>query len=128
MRFPWLVLAALFGALAVVLGAIGAHLVMGDQQATRFHDTALQYQMFSLLPLVVSDILIRRRHGNGFASLAAFFTTVGIILFSGSLYLRAWYDIQVGFNITPTGGICLILGWICLVFAALVDIRKREHN
>lgn len=127
MKFPWLIVAVLLGALAVIFGAIGAHIVHGDETATRYQATALNYHMFGLVPIVIADILIRRNPEQIlFANLSALLCTLGVLMFSGSLYYLAWTGNSVGFNITPAGGMLMIVGWICLVVPVISDFKRNR--
>jgi uncharacterized membrane protein YgdD (TMEM256/DUF423 family) len=127
MKFPWLIVVALLGALAVIFGAIGAHIVHGDEAATGYQKTALNYHMFGLVPILLADILIRRNPAQSlFANLSALLCTIGVLMFSGSLYYLAWSGGSVGYNITPTGGVLMIAGWICLVGPAFSDFRRNR--
>jgi len=118
MRFPWMVIAALMGASAVTLGAVGAHAVAGDDIGKGHHNLAVTYQMFHITGLVmVVYILNRNANGRLAANIAALLITVGVILFSGSLYYLGWSGESAGYNLTPTGGLCLISGWMFLAVA-----------
>lgn len=116
--------AAIFGLIAVVLGAFGAHGLQGkvaDEQLENWK-TAVNYQFYHTLALLFLATFSRAR--NGLISLAYFGFTLGILLFSGSLYLlstRAITGLSSGLlgPITPIGGVCFILGWIGLFMATI---------
>jgi uncharacterized membrane protein YgdD (TMEM256/DUF423 family) len=116
--------AAILAALAIGLGAFGAHglrAVMSPKALTTF-ETGVRYQMYHSLALLVI----------GFAMSVPFktrkwvcvFFISGVILFSGSIYLLASSELT-GFNvsflgpITPIGGLLLILGWLRLLYGIL---------
>ncbi|MGC4036360.1 MAG: DUF423 domain-containing protein [Chitinophagaceae bacterium] len=117
--------AAALGALAVILGAFGAHglkqIVPADTVST--FQTGVQYQMYHTLALLAVAIVFER-FPNRLIALAGTFFIVGIILFSGSLYaLTALKATEtVGLNgigiVTPFGGLFFIAGWL-LLFAGL---------
>lgn len=120
-----IVTAALLGVLAVVLGAFGAHALkerLSVQQLDTWH-TAVQYHFFHLFAILFLSTFSRFR--NGLILMAYYFFTLGIVLFSGSLYLLscrdllAWSFIKYLGPITPIGGLLFILGWLTLAFAAL---------
>ena len=113
--------AAILGALAVALGAFGAHAL--KQRTTdaviSIFETGVRYQFYHVLALLMVGILYRDFAGrwmlwSGWSFIA------GIILFSGSLYLLTYFKIIVKpeYNwigaITPLGGVAFIAGWICL--------------
>ncbi|MBB6272232.1 uncharacterized membrane protein YgdD (TMEM256/DUF423 family) [Pedobacter cryoconitis] len=117
--------ASFFGALAVILGAFGAHglkSVLSADQLTIWAK-GVEYQFYHTFALLFLSTFARFR--NKLVDLAYYCFTVGILFFSGSLYLLAtrevlqlsWINI-VG-PITPLGGLLLVTGWIFLFFAAL---------
>jgi len=118
--------AAFFGALAVVFGAFGAHSlkkIISLQSLETWH-TAVEYQFYHVFALLYLSTFARYK--NKLISLAFIFFTLGIVLFSGSLYLlslRETYALEVNFlgPVTPVGGACFIAGWVCLFLAALKD-------
>jgi uncharacterized membrane protein YgdD (TMEM256/DUF423 family) len=113
-------LGAFFGFLAVVLGAFGAHALRRKLSAEHllvFH-TGVTYQMYHALVLVGVGIL----EGMGKFSPSLFMLTmwtfvVGIVLFSGSLYLLTVTGVRKVGAITPLGGLSFLAGWVCLFVA-----------
>jgi len=109
---------ALFGALAVGIGAFGAHGLkphLFDYQITIF-EKGVQYQFFHVLALLAVGILLRQTPENQWLRRAGWFFVAGIIGFSGSLYLLACRDLlafPVGWAgpVTPLGGLCFLVGW-----------------
>jgi len=116
----WLCIAAINGGLAVAVGAFGAHGLQGriDAQALQVFETAARYQMYHALALAVAA-LVMRDAAAGPATTAAAFFLAGILLFSGSLYLLALTGTKALGIVTPFGGLCFLLGWGSLAFAAL---------
>lgn len=118
--------AAFFGALAVAFGAFGAHTLkkLIDEASLAIWQKGVEYQFYHVFALLYLSTFARYKHK--LINLSAIFFSVGIVFFSGSLYVLAVKDI---FNITttfigpitPIGGLCFILGWICLFLAALKD-------
>ena len=126
----FLISASLFGALAVALGAFGAHgleKLTTDSKILHGFQTGTQYQVYHALALLAVAILydkfpVKAMKWAGYSFIA------GIILFSGSLYLLTILRIQespavkfVG-PVTPLGGLCFIAGWLLLLVAV---IRKK---
>ncbi len=121
--------AGIFGLLAVVLGAFGAHglkpLLSSDMLAA--YETGVRYHFYHMVVLLVlgfvaqsTDKLLHR---------AATFFTLGIILFSGSLYGLALSSISGNVwswlgPVTPVGGVCFITGWIFIFLFA----SKKNKN
>lgn len=113
-------IAAIFGLLAVIAGAAGTHALRDtlDADALRTFETAARFQMYHTLALLAVGILSMRWQTRVLAVSAALFV-VGILLFSGSLYILALSGIGIFGAVAPVGGICLMAGWASLAFAAL---------
>lgn len=119
--------AAFFGALAVILGAFGAHSLKQIISATQLEiwQKGVEYQFYHTIALLYLSTFARHKNKLIAWSFTAF--TLGIVLFSGSLYILAVRDAyNFGFTsfvgaITPVGGLCFILGWVFLFLAALKD-------
>lgn len=116
----WLALGAGYGLLGVVLGAFGAHALRDRLSAEmlRVWETAVQYQFWHALALLALGLLASRLAGAWLTAAGAAFA-VGILLFSGSLYLLAFSGVRVLGAVTPFGGLFLIAGWVCLLVAVL---------
>lgn len=119
--------AALLGALAVALGAFGAHrlkqLVPAETVST--FETGVRYQFYHVFALLAVAILFST-FSQRWLKYAANCFLAGIILFSGSLYLLTVLKATdtVGLSgigaITPIGGVFFIAGWLCLFRAFAV--------
>lgn len=111
----WLSVAALLGALGVVLGALGAH-ALEATLTTRGHvatwETAVLYHLVHAVALLAIALAGGRRTG-----LVAGCWTAGTVAFSGSLYLLALGGPGFLGPVTPLGGLLLIAGWLLLPFA-----------
>jgi len=119
-----IITASVFGMLAVIAGAFGAHglkAYLTPQQLEVWH-TAVQYQFYHVFALLFLSTFARSK--NSLITASYYFFTFGIILFSGSLYLSCAADIMKWdlptaiFLITPLGGLLFIIGWITLGLAA----------
>ncbi|HGY54723.1 MAG TPA: DUF423 domain-containing protein [Caldithrix abyssi] len=119
MKF-WLISGAAFALLSVALGAFGAHALKNvlDAYSKAIYETAVQYQMFHALALLAVGILqhIFRQLDFSWSGYAFF---IGILLFSGSLYILAVSGIRWLGAITPLGGVAFILGWAMLIWKLL---------
>ncbi|MGP9518116.1 DUF423 domain-containing protein [Psychrobacter sp. AOP7-C1-14] len=113
----WIGIAAVNMAIAVALGAFGAHGLEGRvsiQQLEWWH-TATLYLFVHALGLLFVGLLIRLEH---IAQTTAWLLQIGIIIFAGSLYAMTlgaprWFG-----AITPIGGILMIVGWLWLAVSA----------
>lgn len=126
MHRRYLLTGSLTAAIAVALGAFGAHglkQVVAPETVATFQ-TGVQYQFYHALALLLTGI-IYERYSNLFIKRAGFCFITGIVLFSGSLYLLTVLKATetVGLNgigiITPFGGLFFIAGWLFL-FAGIL--------
>lgn len=109
-----LITASLLGALAILLGAFGAHFLkkkLSPEKLISF-ETGVKYQMYHAIVLVVLSFNFNPKLSN-----AALFFILGTILFSFSIYglvLSELFGKKMKFlgPITPLGGVCLFLGWV----------------
>jgi len=121
---------ALLGALAVVLGAFGAHALKQkvSEAAVNIFETGVRYQFYHVFAILVVGILYRD-YGSKWMIWAGALFIAGIILFSGSLYILTYFKgtEKPGFNwigaITPVGGLAFIAGWVCL-FISIIKVSK----
>ena len=115
-----LIAGAIFMALAVALGAFGAHAlkkVLTPEMLTIYH-TGVEYQFYHALVLLIIGV-IGFQVKSRYIGWAAILITIGIILFSGSLYVLALTGIKGLGAITPIGGVSFIAGWIFLAVAVV---------
>lgn len=121
---PFFIIAgAVNAAIAVMLGAFGAHALKErlSEKYLAIWETAVQYQMFHALGLIAIGILMSTSLAGPISQLnwAGWLLLVGIIIFSGSLYILSFTGIGILGAITPIGGVAFIIGWIMLIIAAL---------
>jgi len=113
---------ALLGATGVVLGAFGAHALAARLSESNLGvwDTAVSYQLTHALALLAVGILLRvSAAGSTALTVAGWGFLVGVLLFSGSLYLLALGGPRLLGPVTPLGGVAFVLGWVALLVAAL---------
>jgi uncharacterized membrane protein YgdD (TMEM256/DUF423 family) len=113
-----LILGALLGFLSVALGAFGAHalkdaLIQQGRLAT--YETAVQYQMYHALALVLVGILGWVRPDMSLGGVSTAFL-LGIVIFSGSLFLLCATGLKWMGAITPLGGLAFLSGWLMLAY------------
>jgi uncharacterized membrane protein YgdD (TMEM256/DUF423 family) len=104
-------------ALAMVLGAFGAHALKGQLTPDQLHvyETAVMYHFFNALGLLGIGLTLRFVNRPA-VRWAAVLILVGIVLFSCSLYALTFGAPRLVGVVTPFGGLTLMAGWIC--FAA----------
>lgn len=118
----WLVLGALSAAVAVALGAFGAHglpAMIGDSVADpaknlQTWETAARYQMYHSLALLLIGSVSNQSGRQKFLDRAGILFVLGIGLFSGMLYGLAITDLSSLGAIVPAGGLAWIAGWLTL--------------
>ena len=106
-------LAAAFGFFGVALGAFGAHAL---QEKLLALDTLKTWGTASLYHLIHAVVLLILSREYSTQKLAWWSFAIGIVLFSGSLYVLCVTGIKWLGAITPIGGLALLLGWGSLVF------------
>lgn len=117
----FLMLASLFGALAVALGAFGAHALESRMSADLLstYEVGVRYHFYHALALLGVVAVISRWPEASAAVWAGWLFVIGIVIFSGSLYILAFTGIRWLGAITPIGGVAFIAGWICLAWVSL---------
>jgi len=109
-----LIIAGISGAIAVIIGAFGSHGLaphLNDSQMNTF-DIASKYHFHHTLAILGMAILYPHVTNKRWVSRAGYAFAIGIILFSGSLYLLACKDM---------GGLAFILGWIILLLSVKIN-------
>ena len=125
-----LVLAGLSGIVSVLLGAMGAHWLKEKLNYWEMHsfETGVKYQMYHTLALIAVVILLDR-FPTRTLECSGYSFVVGIITFSGSLYLLSLKSLlhidklSILGPITPIGGVAFILGWLLLVITIFLNWR-----
>jgi uncharacterized membrane protein YgdD (TMEM256/DUF423 family) len=126
MRLLW-ILVGLLGLTAVGLGAYGSHAAaFAGPHLQAVFATGLDYHFAHLPALGLAALLgslapaARRR-----ALIAASLFLVGMVLFSGSLYLKGLGLAEVTNPLAPTGGVLLMAGWLALAWTGLGTLGRR---
>jgi len=113
----WAVTGAVLLALAVLIGAFGAHALRDrlDAYATGIYERAVFYQFVHALGLLALGIAVAAHVAPAArANVAGWLLFAGIIIFSGSLYALAFTGIRRLGAITPIGGVAFVAGWLVL--------------
>ena len=111
----WSSIGAFLLALAVVIGAFGAHALRErlDEYSTGIYERAVFYQYIHALGLLVLGIALSAHLvTDGAAGIAAWCFVAGILIFCGSLYALALSGIKKLGAVTPLGGLAFIAAWI----------------
>jgi uncharacterized membrane protein YgdD (TMEM256/DUF423 family) len=122
-----LFIAACCGFLAVALGAFGAHALKPHLSAEQMQwfETASRYHFYHALALLFAARMVKKQKRWPEYSCVAFL--LGIILFSGSLYVMAVSGMKSLGIITPAGGLCFLAGWALLAAHALSPKSRNEQ-
>ena len=112
----WIILGASLAALAVMLGAFGAHALKSKVSPSdlAIFETGVRYHMYHALGLILMGIL-GFYYNAEVIQLPATLLFGGILIFSGSLYILVLTGFRWMGAITPIGGVAFITGWILLV-------------
>ena len=108
--------------LAVALGAFGAHMLKTKISADMLavYQTGVQYHMIHAVGLIAIGLAADRLTQNqSLVNASGWAIVIGIILFSGSLYVLSLSGIKVLGAITPFGGVAFLAGWVMLAIAAM---------
>lgn len=120
----FLALGAFLAFLSVGLGAFGAHALKmslsGDM--LRIYQTGVEYQFYHALGLILVG-LIYQHYPVRKVAIAGWLILVGIIIFSGSLYLLSLSGIRWLGAVTPLGGTAFLLAWLTLAYALIRPVK-----
>ncbi len=117
----FLMIAAILGGLGVASGAFGSHALKASlsERALDIFEVATRYQFIHALAIGWVGILLNQGNLNASRLIAAGTAfTLGVLIFSGSLYALSLTNMGILGAITPIGGVAMIIGWICLAAAA----------
>jgi uncharacterized membrane protein YgdD (TMEM256/DUF423 family) len=117
----WTAVGAVFMALAVGMGAFGAHALKErlDEYSQGVYEKAVFYHFIHGIGILLVSLLARTGvlSASGEAR-AGWLMALGIVLFSGSLYALAISGVRILGAVTPFGGVAFIIGWIVLAYEA----------
>lgn len=119
MKKKILLFSGISGTTAVMLGAMGAHALKAklDANDLNAYETAVRYQLFHTFVLMIIALLITKTENKWLTS-SAYFIGIGMLLFSGSIYLLSTQSLFTSMSllflgpITPLGGLLMISGWV----------------
>ncbi len=113
----WIITGAIFGFLGVAFGAFGAHGLRNylTPEMAETYKTGVLYQLIHSIVILSIGFSGKEKFG-----IAALFFTLGVILFSFSLYLYSLTYTVAFAIITPFGGVCFLIGWLLIVIRALM--------
>lgn len=130
MKSVFLFLASLSAFIGVGLGAFGAHVLKATLSVDMLaiYQTGINYQMWHALGLFGIALLQYQAPDSKLIAWAGWLMFIGILLFSGSLYLLALLDLPKLGMITPIGGGCFLIAWLLLcLYVNNKKSNKRYH-
>lgn len=112
----WLVTGAVCMALAVMLGAFGAHALKNRLPAELLavYHTGVEYHFYHAIGLLLIGVIAGFYPQASGVQWAGVLLLAGIVVFSGSLYALSLSGVRVLGAITPLGGVAFIAGWVTL--------------
>ncbi len=112
---------ALGAALAVILGAFGAHALKTRLPAEILatFETGVQYQFYHSLGLILVGVVLQSLGASAIVTAAGWLMLAGIVLFSGSLYFICLTGIRSFGLIAPVGGTAFIFAWLLLAIGVV---------
>ena len=121
---PFFIIAGAVNAfIAVAFGAFGAHALKErlSEKYLAIWETAVQYQMYHAIGLIVIGILMSTNIIGNVSQLswAGYLMLAGIVIFSGSLYVLSLSGIGVLGAITPIGGVAFLSAWVLVIIAVV---------
>ena len=117
----FIIIGAINAFIAVALGAFGAH-GLADKLEPKYLDiwkTGVTYQMFHATGILVIGLLLSKVTTSPQFTWAGWLMLLGIILFSGSLYVLSLTKIGILGAITPLGGVCFLAAWVLIIIGAV---------
>ncbi len=116
---------AVFGFLGVAAGAFGAHALRARMvpEMLDVYETAVRYQMYHALALLLTGFMAHRLYSSALPAAGLLFF-IGIIIFSGSLYLLVFTGSRLWGAVTPIGGLAFLAGWLALAWGALTAMAR----
>jgi uncharacterized membrane protein YgdD (TMEM256/DUF423 family) len=120
MERTFFLIGSLLGSLSVALGAFGAHALRDRIEASLLanYQTGVSYMFYHTLALFIVVLALTRWPGSSQAVWAGWLFLIGIVFFSGSLFVMAFTGMRWLGAITPIGGVAFIAGWLLLAWTA----------
>ena len=121
----WISIGAFSAAVAVTLGAFGAHGLKGHQPPSVLDtfQTGVLYHFYHSLGLILIGVIVPVSKPSAMLSAAGWLMLAGMLLFSGSLYVLSTTGIRSIGIVTPLGGVALIFAWLLVAWGILRQAR-----
>lgn len=128
MHSVFLLISAVCAFLGVALGAFGAHglKMLLSPQMMAVYKTGVDYQMWHALGLGLIAMFSQQAQQSNLLKWAGWMMFAGIILFSGSLYLMAIFNIKWLGIVTPLGGLSFLVAWVLVIIFSFQSLKKAQ--
>ena len=131
----FLLTAGISGLIAVIMGAIGSHYLLGNLTPAHMvaYSTAVQIQMYHTLA-ILAITFFNRYVSRSVINTVYYFFLFGILLFSFPVYINSTTEVTgVGMGpfsfLAPIGGLLLMGGWIAIIYSGIIYVHhKRRHK
>jgi uncharacterized membrane protein YgdD (TMEM256/DUF423 family) len=112
------------------MGAFGAHALKASlsPESLAVYQTGVTYQMWHSLGLIAIALVQQSIPDSKRIAIAGWLMFLGILLFSGSLYLLVLLDMPKLGMITPIGGVCFLIAWLLLCLSASTKKTKKRYK
>lgn len=119
----FLAIASFMMALAIAIGAFGAHGLKAivTEQMLKVYNTGVQYHFYNTLGLLVVSLVLNFKSESKKLIVASWLIVIGMIIFSFSLYALVILNMPILGAITPIGGTMLIIAWLLVTYSVLKD-------
>ncbi|HIO54926.1 MAG TPA: DUF423 domain-containing protein [Chromatiales bacterium] len=126
----FILIGAISALTSIALGAFAAHAIQDQLTVANLaiYATANDYHMMHSLALLLIALLLPHATSPALITRAGLTLLVGMLIFSGSLYLLALLDLRWLGAITPIGGVLLMIGWAILAFAGWQQLRQDRDD
>jgi uncharacterized membrane protein YgdD (TMEM256/DUF423 family) len=124
MNKTFILAGSFLGALGVAFGAFGAHALnkmLTQSNRLETYETAVKYQFYHALALILVGILFQNIQSKTL-TYSGYTMLIGVLIFSGSLYIICFTGIKAFGAIAPIGGTLMIIGWALLFWTALKSL------
>ncbi len=130
-KYFWAWVGCVLAFLSVLLGAFGAHFLKARLNAEMFaiFETGVNYHQYHALAMVaVGSLEAREIAQTKLFRVGLGLLLVGIVLFSGSLYVLAFTGVKELGVVTPVGGAAFLASWVCLALVFLLHGRAEARQ
>jgi uncharacterized membrane protein YgdD (TMEM256/DUF423 family) len=119
MQKLFLIFGSIAMALAVGLGAFGAHGLKNrlTQEMLDIFETGVRYHFYHAIGLLIIGLIASHLPESALLKWSGWLMVAGILIFSGSLYILSVSGIRWLGAVTPIGGICFIASWVLIALA-----------